>query len=195
MIIRGLVHLISRVLGCQIHQVAHHRKMLLNAISTDGTWAKTNFLNCTYISHAPISTHEQGANAHFLKARRYCTELFCAIRGYCTENLEQLATTRVLCNKLSHNPVWQLIAQNLLSTDIARQRDSLQMVCFNVVSYAHALPLFSTYFANLSSSWSIWETVLACFHHWFHLFVKFLQVSWYKTWNCYSSFIIWPLFV
>ena len=130
MIIRGLVHLISRVLGCQIHQVAHHRKMLLNAISTDGTWAKTNFLNCTYISHAPISTHEQGANAHFLKARRYCTELFCAIRGYCTElfcairgycteNLEQLATTRVLSNKLS----W---------TDIARQRGSLQMVCFNV---------------------------------------------------------------
>ena len=63
----GLDHLISRVLGCKIHPVAHHRKMLLNAISTDGPSAKTNVLKCTYNSHAPICTHKQCINAHFLK--------------------------------------------------------------------------------------------------------------------------------
>ena len=37
-----------------------------------------------------------------------------------------------------------------LFTDIARQRDSLQVVCFNVVSYGNSSSLFSTHFTNVS---------------------------------------------
>ena len=55
-----LVHLISRLLASK-YTLAHHRKMLLNAISTNGKAAKTNFLKCTNISRTSFSTREQGS--------------------------------------------------------------------------------------------------------------------------------------
>ena len=55
-----LVHLISRLLASK-YTLAHHRKMLLNAISTNGRAAKTNFLKCTNISRTSFSTREQGS--------------------------------------------------------------------------------------------------------------------------------------
>ena len=55
-----LVHLISRLLASK-YTLAHHRKMLLNAISTNGKAAKTNFLKCTNISRTTFSTREQGS--------------------------------------------------------------------------------------------------------------------------------------
>ena len=52
-----------------------------------------------------------------------------------------------------------------LFTDIARQRDSLQMVCFNVVSDGYSCTFFSTHFANFSFPSSTWNKVRTCLHH------------------------------
>ena len=77
-----------------------------------------------------------------------------------------------------------------LLTDIARQRDSLQMVCFNVVSDGYSCTFFSTDFAKVTSLSSIGDQVLAFLHHRLHFFIQFLQISWYLIRNYYPSFNI-----
>ena len=77
-----------------------------------------------------------------------------------------------------------------VSTNNARQRDSFQMVCFNVVSNSCAVPFFSTHFANITfpEAFSIWNSIFAFLHHWLHLLIKLLRFCRYKTWYGFSIF-------
>ena len=120
--------------------------------------------------------------------------LFHKVRcSMCTIVLTQLTSWPVFSWRKIKRPIYILHYKYMLSTlvfpqyhswpvrlftHIARKRDSLQMVCFNVISDGHALPFLSTYFANLSCFFSTCNKVLAYFHHWFHLFIKVQQVSW-----------------
>ena len=80
----------------------------------------------------------------------------------------------------------------LLSTDIARKRNSFQMVGFDVVADRNSCSFLPTYFADvgfLCSMLFVWDQVLAFFHHWFDLFIKKLQITRGKIWNCDSSLV------
>ena len=109
------------------------------------------------------------------------------LNAYWVKNIDTVNSFRSTCVPPQIVP-WP----ELLSAHITGKGDSVKMVCFNVVSYGYSLHFLSTQFANFSpfSSFAILNKVFTFFHHWFHLFIKFLQVSWYKIGNCYSSFII-----
>ena len=79
---------------------------------------------------------------------------------------------------------WRCSWPERLFAVVAGKRNSLQMVCFDVVFYILCCSLFSTYlFTNLDHIWTL-------FHHWFYLVIKFFQVVGVTCcWYCHSCFI------
>ena len=58
--------------------------------------------------------------------------------------------------------------------EAAWKDNSLEMVCFNVIFYLHALAFLSTHFAPISFAILICTIVLPFFRHRFHPLFKFI---------------------
>ena len=84
-----------------------------------------------------------------------------------------------------------------LLTTVAWERNTFQMVSFNVIPDSTWISFFSTHFANFSLSllFAIWNHRLTLAHHWFYLCIEFLQVGWDLLWNCSALLIKSCLFV
>ena len=121
-----------------------------------------DFVHWNYSKYFHTSNYFQGWQ-RFICFRRFCH----APMKLILNDLMFMICTSVLSQCIS----WP----EGFSTEVARNAESLHMVCFNVVSYVFSFPLFSTHFANVSfSATVIWTEILALCHHWFHSFVQFL---------------------
>ena len=69
------------------------------------------------------------------------------------------------------------------STDITGKADSFQVMRLDMISDGHGMSFLSTDFANISLSCSVNIIVCTLLHQRFHLFIKSLQVPWYKVLN------------
>ena len=75
-------------------------------------------------------------------------------------------------------PEWISVPKSFVAK-VARNNNTIQMVCFNMILYGIALAFLSTNFATMSNCYwigSICSFVLAFFHHCLQSFFKFLKV-------------------
>ena len=78
-----------------------------------------------------------------------------------------------------------------ISANVTWERNSFQMLCFDVISNCHPGPLLSTHFADLGfwTSCTAWCKIFTFLHKWFHNFVKFFRICWALCWLQQTFFI------
>ena len=161
------------------------------------TWTHDNF--CYLTIKSDTGQYLQFLRCLFCGIFPNCIILNCIFRSIPGLRIYQASRTcdLLVCVwswkfKLSDILVIHLCFLNLNSFPQKLQGRETPLRWWASMCYCYSWSFFSTQFANLSSFFSIWKQVFTSVHHWFHLLVKLLQVSWYKIWNFYSLLIFHP---